>query len=86
MILYQYLLYPIRTINNKAGIPRSTVCHSFSQVEAGHQRAVSFDILLLKIIEQSPALTADHLKPPPGMMILGFALQTLVEMIDPVRQ
>jgi hypothetical protein len=43
---------------NKAGIaPR--LSHLFPQVQAGNDRPVTFDILILEVIQKAPALT-DH--------------------------
>jgi hypothetical protein len=58
----------------------------FPNLQPQDHRAISLDILLLEIIEETSPLTYQFQKPSPGMMILCMGLEMFGQIIDPLAQ
>ena len=57
-----------------------------SEVQCLDQIAVSLDIVVTKVVEQSSSLPDKHEKPPSGMVVLLVDLEMLGKVINPLGE
>jgi hypothetical protein len=62
------------------------MCSLLSNFQPLDDRAISFDVLLLEIIEEMAPLPNELQKPPAGMVILHVGLEMLGQIADPFAQ